>query len=798
MKKNKSAETTPHMQKDAEMNNTANSWDPDFSQPTSLRYLPRQASAIFTGINAHKDTRSIPGEAPIMGIKLIPEMRSIPGIASIADIASVPVIASLMGFVSMLLILALTVPAVAQQSGEFDVPVRLGARYVPDAGIELRIFPGNRQTMIAGFRQGFIIERKTGNERDFNEIARVQPWPADNWERAIREAGNPASASYDITTADYLDLALAFHNNAMNPGGGTFSFEDGIGELVGQKGDEDFEFAVFILTSVRNSRVSEALGLAYTDPGAEPGRTYEYRARPVANPEIYRVVPEPLEITASADPVAYNIPVFVFEGDTMLNFAWEESEKVSGFYVERKDAPDHEFIRLNEAPIHNLSGAGYDGIRRGSYSDEELENYNLYTYRFLGYTMFGELVAFAEVEAMPRDRTPPEAPFLEKPDHARPGEVHLRWHMNENPAPDLFGFVIARGHEPEGDFRILHSDILPAEAREFTDTTFVTGRPNYYLVQAVDTAWNVSSSFPVAVTLIDTIPPAKPVFLSGTVDSTGVVTLVVECGGETDLMGYRLYRANDASHEFSVIREAFVDIDSLHHEVQTVFADTITLNSLTPNVYYRIRALDFNHNPSEFSEMMVIARPDTIPPVTPVFKRVLTRADAVELHFALSESRDVAAQKIYRRLSADEAWLPLDSLQNGQTVFTDTMVTQGTAYHYSLRAVDYSGNRSEFAHPVVARPYDSGLRPPVENLVLQLDEDERLVNITWEYSLQGDEVFFVVYRQDERGRFIQHRRTAENRFTESIRDGVVSTYAIKAFTTDGGQSVLSEALAGGE
>jgi uncharacterized protein len=780
MKKDTSAEATPNIQKDAEMINATNGWIPDFSQPTSMRFLPRQESAIFTGITARPDIRSIADMISVPGIRLI------------------PVFALLSGFISMLLLLALITPVVAQDNGEFDVPVRLGARYVPDTGIELRIFPGNRQTLIAGFRQGFVIERKADSERDFTEIARVQPWSAEVWENAINEAGNPSSVSYDTTTADYLDLALAFHNNAMSGGSGTFSFEDGIGELVGQKGDEDFQFAVFILTSVRNSRVSEALGLAYTDPGAEPGRTYEYRARPVLNPEIYRVVPEPVVVTASNDPDAYDIPVFVYEGDTMLNFAWEESEKVSGFYVERKDAPDQKFVRLNEAPIHNLSGAGYDGIRRGSYSDEDLENYKVYNYRFLGYTMFGELVTFAEVEAMPRDRTPPEAPFLVKPEHAKPDEVHLRWHMNDNPAPDLSGFVVARSTEPEGNFRILHADILPAEAREFVDTTFVTGQPNYYLVQAVDTAWNVSSSFPVAVTLIDTIPPAQPVFLSGTVDSAGVVTLVVETGEESDLMGYRLYRANDASHEFSVIREAFVDIDSLHHQVQTVFADTITLNSLTPNIYYRIRALDFNHNPSEFSEMMVIARPDTIPPVTPVFKRVLTRADAVELHFALSESRDVAAQKIYRRLSADEPWTPLDSLQYDQTVFTDTLVTQGTSYHYSLRAVDYSGNRSEFAHPVVARPYDSGVRPPVENLMLQLDEDERIVNLTWEYSLQGDEVFFVVYRQDDHGRFIQHRRTDDRRFSESIRDGVVGTYAIKAFTTDGGQSVLSEVLAAGE
>jgi len=692
---------------------------------------------------------------------------------------------------SLILLIAMPPQSAAQDRGEFDASIRMGGRYVHGSGIELRIFPENRQLLTTAFRHGIILERRLATERDFSEIARLAPYNDSEWEKAI-------SGEQDAVRADNLDLAFEFLKNTRTPRGGSLSFEDGIGELREQKGDEDFEFAVFILTSVRDAAVAEALGLGYTDATVVQGSDYVYRARLAAAPALYTAVPEPFEITANADPSLYENPVYVYEGDGFLNFVWEETDQVSGYYIERKSPGETTFTRLNDAPLFNLTGQGYDGERRGSYSDEELQNYRVYTYRFRGYTMFGELVTFAEIEAMPRDRTPPEAPYLEKPVHAKPGEVHLRWHMNEVPAPDLMGFAVARAAETEGNFSVLHNELLPAGARTFTDTTFTAGQPNYYLVQAVDTAWNVSSSFPVAVTLIDTIPPARPAFLSGTVDSAGIVTLVVELNEERDLMGYRLYKANDPEHEFSVIREAFIDIDSLNHEVQTVFADTITLNSLTPEVYYKVRALDFNHNQSDFSEMMVIARPDTIPPVTPVFKRVLTRADAVELHFALSESRDVAVQKIYRKLSMNDPWVPLDTLQSGQTNYTDTTVTTGTAYYYSLQAADYSGNRSEFAHPVVARPYDSGVRPPVENLLLQFDEDERVVSITWEYSLQGDEVFFVVYRQDDRGRFIQHRRTSERRFSESIRNGDDRAYAIKAFTTDGGQSVLSEALSAGE
>ena len=304
-------------------------------------------------------------------------------------------------------------------------------------------------------------------------------------------------------------------------------------------------------------------------------------------------------------------------------------------------------------------------------------------------------------------------------------------------------------------------------------------------------------------TLIDTIPPVKPVFLSGEADSNGVVTLVVEKNKEPDLMGYRLFRSNDPEHEFSVIFEGFVDDDSLRHEIPTVFTDTITLNSLTPEVYYKVQALDFNFNQSEFSDVLAVARPDTIPPITPVFKRVVTGPDAVELEFAPSGSRDVALQKIYRKTDMAEAWMVLDTLAAGQSAFTDTLVSQGTMYYYSLRAIDFSGNWSDYAHPVSARPYDSGVRPPVENLQATQDEENGTIRLTWDYQLDGDDVFFVIYRLDGRGHFIQYRRTDERHF--ELRDNGItrdnaqyddskrSGYAVKAFTTDGGQSRLSEA-----
>ncbi|MDI6402883.1 hypothetical protein QLX67_12825, partial [Balneolaceae bacterium ANBcel3] len=146
-----------------------------------------------------------------------------------------------------------------------------------------------------------------------------------------------------------------------------------------------------------------------------------------------------------------------------------------------------------------------------------------------------------------------------------------------------------------------------------------------------------------------------------------------------------------------------------------------------------------------------------------------------------------------RKTSMDDPWLVLDTLLATQSAYTDTLVHQGTMYYYSLRAVDFSGNESGFAHPVAARPYDSGVRPPVEHIRVTRNTEDETVQLSWEYPLEGEDVFFVIYRQNERGQFLQHQRTYQRTYEESLSNEDGAVFAVKAFTTDGGQSRLSEA-----
>ena len=666
------------------------------------------------------------------------------------------------------------------QTEDATSKIKVVGRYV-DQGIELRFFPDKKQTLDIGLQNGFIIERASGKSSSFSEIGTTKPLSAAEWEALIASKSN-------IEEQEDIEMAYDFLQDIGTSQNEGVSFDEGISKLKEEKAKEDFQFMVFVLTAIKNEEVATGLGLGYIDTTAQQGQEYTYRVRLAGKSNIYSVESIPETIVARKNAVDYSNKVYTKVGDTQLSFLWVENSKLSGYYVERQDARGN-FIRLNDTPIYTLTGKEYTGERRSGFNEDSLTNYKTYTYRFLGQNAFGELQQFAEVKAMPKDLTPPQQPFLKQPKHTKPDVVEVNWDMTKDLAPDFKGFAVSRGESNKGEFQILHQGILPKTVRKFEDYSFVKGKTNYYLVQAIDTANNVSSSFPIAVTLIDSVPPKKPAFISGKMDSLGIVTLKVKPNTETDLMGYRLFRANSNEHEFSAIQEDFLELDSLQQKLKESYRDTVTLKSLTPYVYYKVKALDNNFNQSEFSDVLKVKRLDTIPPTAPVFKNVSVKPKEVKLEFALSGSKDVSTHELYRKIDLKSPWVVLTTIENSARTYIDKDVEQGTKYFYSLRAKDDGGLYSEYALPVYGKPYDNGVREPVKNL--KITNEDGKARLTWDYDDVKD-VLFVIYKHNANGQLVQHTNSKTRNFEESASKG--ATYAVKVFTTDGGQSKVSETV----
>jgi hypothetical protein len=211
----------------------------------------------------------------------------------------------------------------------------------------------------------------------------------------------------------------------------------------------------------------------------------------------------------------------------------------------------------------------------------------------------------------------------------------------------------------------------------------------------------------------------------------------------------------------------------------------------TFNQFQILCVTSVNYNESEFSDIIAVIRPDTIPPVTPVFNDVVVREKEVELHFVQSTSLDVKEHIIYRKTDMNAGWETLRVINYKTEKYLDTSVTKGVTYYYSMRAKDLGGLYSPYAAPVFGKPYDTGIRPPVENLVANV-ADKKIV-LTWNYPAKSKDVFFVIYKKNEQGQLVQYATATERTFTDKNAEKE-NFFTVKARTPDGGQSKMSDVV----
>ena len=650
-----------------------------------------------------------------------------------------------------------------------------------DNTVELRFIADKRSVFYAGVKNGFIIERaeitsKIEKKEDikYKQIATVTAFTEEEWSQAMQTT--------NLELKKNLEMAKVFLEAMKKPK--KKKPKKNFNEIIQQKKAEDFEFVLMVLSAIQKEKVADALGLGYKDKTVKKNTKYVYRVKPAKYSGPYTIIGVPYLITTKKKSKELLRKIDINIGDTQLGFSWEENDMVSGVLVEKKNKITGKFEPLNDKPKYSLSQNSF----RNGFEDKDLVNYQQYEYRFYGFNAFGEKILFGEVKAMPRDLTPPKSPLMKSAKHTKPTEVTVEWNMATPVETDLKGFTIMRGTEVDGKFKKISTSLLSKSMRTYTDNNFIKNGKNYYVVQAIDTAGNISRSFSSYATLIDTIAPMIPKFSSGKIDSTGVVTLKIAPSKDQDLMGYRLFMANNPDHEFSAIQEGFDSRETNPEPPQHTFNDTITLKSLSPYVYYKVKALDFHHNQSDFSPIYKIKRIDTIPPTTPVFKKVVVGKNTIELNFALSQSKDVKEHFLYRKTDLKSQWKMILKLENNQSSFIDKDLRKGEKYFYSLRAKDDSNLFSEFAIPISGSPYDNGNRQEVSNFTIRKNKKKYV--LSWIYPTASKDTFFIVYKSNKDGDLVQYKRTEKLNFSEKNTKNK-NSYAIRAFTKDGGASKMS-------
>ncbi len=149
--------------------------------------------------------------------------------------------------------------------------------------------------------------------------------------------------------------------------------------------------------------------------------------------------------------------------------------------------------------------------------------------------------------ATPFDNAPPPTPTGVTA-VASPGKVTVSWDAVVDEA--LVDYVVLRGASATGPWE--RYDYTTSTATAYEDANVVPGATYWYTVQSVDAAGNWSPpSTAVEATAADTTPPAAPTGLGATPGANQVV-LAWDPVGDSDLVGYQVYRGPSASGPWTV------------------------------------------------------------------------------------------------------------------------------------------------------------------------------------------------------------------------------------------------------
>ena len=545
--------------------------------------------------------------------------------------------------------------------------------------------------------------------------------------------------------------------------------------------------------------VARNMGLSYIDKDVDSNYTYIYdvsfnkelkgtkgSAFVEVNPDISYYMPYLNDLKGNF-------------GDSIVNLEWMRNDYYSGFFIERSEDGGITYKTVNDKPFVPMTSNYTDEENPKFYYKIKLdENFKEYVFRVRGKDAFGDLGPPSNtVTGMGKPKPIPTIPIIGQVSENVEGQFDVEWVVNENLKDKMQAFNIYRSVFNRDNYKILNKEPLSADTRFFRDKN--PESVNFYFIELIDENDHSIKSVSALGQLEDHNPPAAPLWVGGTADTTGRIDLNWQSNTEEDFKGYHIYVGNNRNSVFSTYTSGGSVRD-------TFFVDSIEVMTLADSIYYKLKAIDFRGNFSPFSDILAVARPDIIPPVAPVFNRKRAFSDKIELLWTNSSSEDAIYTALERKKGNDEWEEITRSTQYGKSItFEDTLVSYKYEYFYRLFAEDEVGLTSK-SKIIKVKPIDSGIREAISNLTANYEVDTKTVKIEWDYPIDNNFDNVVIYRSYDGGQFTTYKKIKKeelpregngstNRFTfidNSVVNNVEYAYRLILNHKDGGHSPLTE------
>ncbi|OAZ02871.1 fibronectin type III domain-containing protein [Flavobacterium succinicans] len=581
-------------------------------------------------------------------------------------------------------------------------------------------------------KKGFVVTRSTvlrdgivlsPPEKKLLTLQPLLPEPLDSWLDLVQKDNNAAiiaqsifGESFEVTAAKEGDLSKIVNM---------------VDEL-----NQRYTFALYAADMSFISAVKAGWGLIDTD--VKNNEVYAYQVSVFENPKVkesaymiglrdYSDLPAPTDFIAIPD-----------DKKVLLSWDYETFKRIYTSFMVEKSSDGIQYAPISTTPLVNLNDKEDQPSKTMYYVDTLSINDKMFHYRLYGITSFGEKGAYTKPISVTGVAAVVTPARLIDYTIVNSNEVHLEWDYPAGSEGFIQGYELNLADNDKGPYAVVTKNIPPSQRKLiYKENLFPS---NYFTITVVGKNNQRLTSQSMLVQPVDSIPPAKPIGLEGVIDSLGVVKLKWKPNVEKDLRGYRILKANTAGEEF---------VDIYHQSyVGNEYQDSVSLKMTNSKVYYRIAAEDQRFNISEPSEVLVLDKPDKIPPAAPIFKDFDNKDGKVHLKWIRSYSEDVVGYSLRRREKGQDKWEEIKQLNDTIQEFTDDRVTHKKIYQYAILAKDKSNLWSSLDHSTVTVPVLDFTPVKVITFFQALaDRENKKIVLTWDYDKKKDKVMgFSIYK----------------------------------------------------
>ncbi len=589
--------------------------------------------------------------------------------------------------------------------------------------VQIKWLPTTYRLWINGYQYGYTIERTEvqmlAGKWKVVQKENLTPEPIKAWD--ANKLKQEAETDPNLRNAELLLMGAKL--DAQQP--------ENFNKASELQTQRDLTFIYSLYTSLFRNRAAEAMAVYFEDKTAQPGRTYFY----TVSVSMPGGVKGQALVQRNKQEVLTKIPGFksknIHKG---VELYWVNVANSGYLYYDiyRSSSKNGAFEKLNKRPYVGDVGIILDK-NRFMYTDTFPEMGKTYYYKVVANNAFQKQSPPTAVIAVEAKYFLQKAPLITEGKSPDNKNIVLEWGIYPEERPYVKGLSVWHATSGEGKYKKLTNKLLSPETKSYTDTREKKTASNYYTVCAHGIYGDSVCAVLRSVFLIDSIPPASPVIVSGVCDTNGVVKLTWKKGTEPDILGYRVFRSYYNTKE--------PDRLTIEHISDTTLTDTIEVKSGYKKVYYGVAAIDQHFNGSPVSKYFVVKIPDKNPPSNAVFSTYSTTYDGIELEWIVGPSADLKYQYLVKKSEFDFDWQPLLKLKGDSlkiTKYKDTQTKTGVWYQYALIAEDSAGLKSKMSDIYRIQQPEKNPYPIVKNLKVVVSRENKMVKLSWDFDMNAE------------------------------------------------------------